>query len=156
MTRRRAIFAVLGAGVAVLAMIGPALGEGVVAYRVVDGFSIPEPLTAAPGDPERGRAVAINRRQGNCLSCHVMPIAEQPFHGEVGPSLYGVANRYDAAELRLRVVDAKVVNPDSFMPAFYRTEGLHDVSEAFRDKPILDAQQVEDVVAYLMTLTEEQ
>ncbi|NNG03888.1 MAG: sulfur oxidation c-type cytochrome SoxX [Inquilinus sp.] len=137
-------------------MIGPALGEGVVAYRVVDGFSIPEPLTAAPGDPERGRAVAINRRQGNCLSCHVMPIAEQPFHGEVGPSLYGVANRYDAAELRLRVVDAKVVNPDSFMPAFYRTEGLHDVSEAFRDKPILDAQQVEDVVAYLMTLTEEQ
>lgn len=134
----------------------PGVGQELAAYDIVDNFSIPQPLTASPGDPARGREVAIDRRLGNCLACHAMPIDEQPFHGEVGPPLYGVANRYDAGELRLRIADSKVVNPDSIMPAFHRVEGLHRVSSQFADKPILTAQQVEDVVAYLMTLTEEQ
>ncbi len=137
-------------------MSQPGNGQEVVAYEIVDGYSIPVPLTATPGDPTRGREVAINRRQGNCLACHGMPIEEQPFHGEVGPPLFGVANRYDAGELRLRIVDSKIVNPDTIMPAFHRADGLHRVSSQFADKPILTAQQVEDVVAYLMTLTEDQ
>lgn len=137
-------------------MISPqGIGEELAAYDIVDNASIPEALTTTLGDPERGREVAVNRRQGNCLACHVLPIEEQPFHGEVGPPLNGVANRYDAGELRLRIVDSKIVNPDTIMPAFHRAEGLHRVSSEFADKPILTAQQVEDVVAYLMTLTEE-
>jgi sulfur-oxidizing protein SoxX len=122
-----------------------------VDYTVVD-YAIPEALTDLPGDPDRGRAVAINRQLGNCLSCHAMPIPEQAFHGETGPDLRGVGDRYTAAQLRLQVVDAHAINPDSMMPAFYAVAGRHRVSDAFEGKPIIDAQQVEDVVAYLMTL----
>ena len=125
-----------------------------VAYNIVDGTSIPESLTGKPGDPAKGREVAINRRQGNCLACHKMPVPEQPFHGEVGPDLAGVADRYSEGELRLRVVDPKVLNEDTFMPAFYRQEGLHRVMKNFQGKSILSAEQVEDLVAYLLTLKE--
>lgn len=156
MPRRRALIALLAAGFGVLTMFRPVHGEELVAYEIVDGFSIPEPLSTTPGDPARGREVAINRRQGNCLACHALPIPEQQFHGEVGPPLYGVATRYEPGELRLRIVDSKIFNPDTIMPAFYRTEGFHRVSSQFADKTILTAQQVEDIVAYLMTLTEDQ
>jgi len=81
-----------------------------------------------------------------------MPIPEQQFHGNLGPSLVGVGERYDEGELRLRVVDAKVVNPDTTMPAFYRSSGLHRVLKKFQGKTILAAQDVEDIVAYLTTL----
>ena len=125
-----------------------------VDYEIVDNWSIPEPLTDEPGDPARGREVAIDRKKGNCLACHAMPVPEQSFYGEVGPPLDGVGSRYDAAALRLRIVNPKVINPHTSMPAFYRTEGLHMVMEKFQGKPILTAQEVEDVVAYLMTLTD--
>ena len=156
MPRRYVRLALLAAGLGALMVSQPGSGEELVAYEIVDDFSIPEPLTTTPGDPERGREVAINRRLGNCLACHGMPIEEQPFHGEVGPPLNGVADRYDAGELRLRIVDSKVVNPETIMPAFHRAAGLHRVSAQFADNPILTAQEVEDVVAYLMTLTEDQ
>jgi sulfur-oxidizing protein SoxA len=119
----------------------------------IDGTSIPDSLTGQPGDAELGRAVAINVTQGNCLACHEIPaLGDQPFHGDVGPSLAGVARRYDEGQLRLRVVDPKVVNPDSIMPAFYRNQGFHNVMPKFEGKPILTAEQVEDVVAFLLTL----
>jgi sulfur-oxidizing protein SoxX len=127
--------------------------EELVAYRVAD-YAIAEPLTSEPGDAERGRAIAINRQLGNCLSCHAMPIPEQPFHGETGPDLRGVGDRYTVAQLRLQVVDAHQINPDSMMPAFYEVGGKHRVAPQFEGKPILNAQQVEDVVAYLATLKE--
>jgi len=126
-----------------------------VKYTVVDGHSIVKPLTRKPGDPVNGRKVAINRKLGNCLACHTLPAPEQPFHGVIGPDLRGVATRYTPAELRLRVVDPKVINPDTFMPAFYKNTGLTRVMKKWKGKPILTAQQVEDVVAYLMTLKEE-
>jgi sulfur-oxidizing protein SoxX len=129
-----------------------ASAEEIVAYEVVDGVSIAKPLTEAPGDAVRGREVAINRKQGNCLACHILPIPEQPFHGEVGPDLSEAGSAYSAGELRLRIVNPKVVNPDTIMPAFYRTDGFHRVTEKFQGKSILTAQQVEDVIAYLMTL----
>ena len=125
-----------------------------VDYEIVDNWSIPEPLTDEPGDPERGREVAIDRKKGNCLACHAMPVPEQAFHGEVGPPLNGVGARYEAGPLRLRVVNSKVINPHTSMPAFYRTEGLHMVKSDFEGTTILTAQEVEDVVAYLLTLTE--
>ena len=137
----------------VVLVAGPAhAAADQVAYNIVDGVSIPNSLTGKPGDPVKGRAVAINRRQGNCLACHKMPVPEQPFHGEVGPDLSGVADRYSEGELRLRVVDSKVLNEDTFMPAFYRGEGLNRVMKKFQGKTILTAEQVEDVVAYLLTL----
>jgi sulfur-oxidizing protein SoxX len=129
--------------------------EKLVAYKVVDEISIPKALTDKPGDPENGRAVAINRKKGNCLACHVMPIPEQSFHGEIGPDLNGVASRYDEGELRLRVVDAKVLNADTIMPAYYRNEGFHRVLKDFQGKTLLSAQEIEDVVSYLLTLKEE-
>ena len=74
---------------------------------MVDDSSIPAPLTSEPGDPARGRDLAVKRKLGNCLACHVMPIPEQSFHGETGPDLNGVGGRYTAAELRLQIVDSK-------------------------------------------------
>ena len=125
-----------------------------LALKIVDGSSVPEALTKEAGDPVRGRAVAINRKQGNCLACHILPIPEEQFHGEVGPDLSEVGSVYSEGELRLRVADSKVLNPDTIMPAFYRTEGLNRVMKNFQGKTILTAQQVEDVIAYLMTLRE--
>jgi sulfur-oxidizing protein SoxX len=125
---------------------------GLVAYEVVDGEKIPMSLTGKPGDPATGRKVAINRKQGNCLACHKLPIPEQPFHGAVGPDLNGLASRMSAAEMRLRVVNSKVVNPDTIMPAFYRSDGFHRVLKKFQGTTILTAEQVEDIVAYLETL----
>lgn len=130
-------------------------GDQLVAYEVVDEAAIPQALTDQPGDPAKGREVAIHRKKGNCLACHVLPIPEQSFHGEIGPDLNGVASRYEAGELRLRVVDAKIVNPDTIMPAYYRADGLHRVADSFTGKTILSAQEVEDIVAYLQTLKED-
>jgi sulfur-oxidizing protein SoxX len=142
---------ICGAGMAAFFTAGAA-AEELVAFKIVDDESIEESLTGKPGDPVRGREVAVNRKQGNCLACHKMPIPEQPFHGEIGPDLSTVGSTYTAGELRLRVVNPKIVNPDSFMPAFYRSDGLHRVLKDFQGKTILTAQQVEDVVAYLTTL----
>jgi sulfur-oxidizing protein SoxX len=124
----------------------------IMSYEIEDGVSIPKSLTGQPGDAKRGREVAVDRKKGNCLACHKLPIPEQPFHGETAPDLAGVGANYSEGELRLRIVNPKVLNPDTMMPAFYRTDGLHRVMEKFQDKTILSAQDVEDVIAYLMTL----
>lgn len=151
----RILLPALGAGVLAFGVLSsaPAIAaEELVAYEVVDQISIPKPLTDSAGDPDRGRKIAIDRKQGNCLACHTLPIPEQSFHGETGPDLHGIAGRYSAGELRLRIVNPKVVNPATLMPAFYRNDGFHRVAKKFQGKTILDAQQVEDLVAYLMTL----
>jgi len=129
------------------------LAAALIDYQVSDG-AIPQPLTEQPGDPVRGKAVVLDPTRGNCVICHPMPIAEAAFQGDVGPDLAGVGSRYGAGELRLRVVDAKWLNPASVMPAYYRTEGLHRVLKEYRGEPIFTAQEVDDVVAYLMTLQE--
>lgn len=126
--------------------------EKLVDYKVVNGSSIPTSLTGKTGDPVKGRKHAINRKKGNCLACHVMPIPEQTFHGEVGPDLNGAASRLLEGEIRLQIVNSKIVNPDTIMPAFYRNTGFHRVMKKFKGKSILSAQEVEDIVAYMMTL----
>jgi sulfur-oxidizing protein SoxX len=122
-----------------------------VDYRIVNG-AIVEPLTDQPRDPERGRRIVLDRDGGDCIICHAMPLPQRQFHGTIGPPLDGVGSRYSAGELRLRLVDPKIFNPATVMPAYYKVEGLHRVHERYRGKPILTAQQVEDVVAYLLTL----
>ncbi len=129
---------------------------GLVSYTIVDDAAINEPLTDQAGDPANGRKLAINRKKGNCLACHVMPISEQSFHGETAPSLYGVANRLSEGELRMQLVNAKVTNENTMMPSFYRVWGYNRPNKKFAGKTILSAQEVEDIVAYLKTLTEEQ
>ena len=153
MTLGMRTLAVAALGVALsLAVAGDAAAANLVKYKVVDDFSIPESLTGKPGDAKKGRALSINRKKGNCLACHVMPIPEQPYHGNIGPDLNGVGARYKAGELRLRVVDPKVVNEETIMPSFYRNTGYHRVLKKFVGKTVLNAQEVEDIVAYLQTL----
>ncbi len=140
----------------VLALVVPqSRAEEMVTYEIVDDSAIPASLTGKAGNPEKGRELAINRKKGNCLACHILPIPEQSFHGETGPDLNGVASRYSEGELRLRIVNPKVINPDTFMPAFYRSEGLHRVAKKFEGKTILSAEEVEDLLAYVMTLQED-
>ena len=133
---------------------GSADGSGadaLVDYQI-ESFMIVESLTGTSGDPANGKTVVMDLKRGNCLACHVMPIPEQPFHGDVGPPLIGIAKKYNEGQLRLRVVNAKVLNPLSVMPSFYKAEGLNRVLKEFQGKTILTAQEVEDVVAYLLTL----
>ncbi len=121
--------------------IGKALGDD----------AIPASLTGAKGDAARGRAIVANRQVGLCLLCHTGPFPEERFQGSLAPDLRNAA-RLSAGQIRLRIVDPARVNPDSIMPAYFRGEGLTRVAPAFRGKTILTAEQIEDVVAYLLTL----
>lgn len=114
--------------------------------------TIPAPLAGARGDAARGRALIVARDAANCVLCHAVTDAAVRYSGNVGPSLDGVASRLTVAQLRLRIADNLRVNPDSVMPGYYRSAGLDRVASAYRGKPILDAGQVEDIVAYLATL----
>ncbi len=113
---------------------------------------LPEPLTDVPGDAVRGRAIVANRQVGLCLLCHSGPIPEERFQGNLAPSLEGAGSRLSTAQLRLRMVDSRQINPQSIMPAYHRTSGLERVGSAWQGKTILSAQQIEDVVAWLATL----
>jgi sulfur-oxidizing protein SoxX len=116
------------------------------------GGSIDEPLTAAPGDAARGRAIVASRQQGLCLLCHTGPFPEERFQGNLAPDLGGAGKRWSVGQLRLRVVDAQRLNPSTIMPPYHRTEGLNRVGSAWQSRPLLSAQQIEDVVAFLATL----
>jgi L-cysteine S-thiosulfotransferase len=114
--------------------------------------AIPQSLTGAKGDPARGRAIVANRQVGLCLLCHSGPFPDERFQGNLAPDLRGAGSRWTEGQLRLRIVDSSRINPASIMPAYHRTEGLVRVAPAWRDKPVLTAEQIEDVVAFLMTL----
>jgi sulfur-oxidizing protein SoxX len=134
--------------VLVLAYAAPAFGQP-AGFDAV-GDAIPRPLAAEPGDAVRGRSIVVNRDQGGCTLCHEVP-GETRF-GNIAPSLAGVGAKLSIAQLRLRVADSSRVNSDTPMPAYFRTEGLFQVASGYRGKPVLTAQQVEDVVAWLATL----
>jgi L-cysteine S-thiosulfotransferase len=122
-------------------------------YMVV-GDAIPQSLTGAPGDAARGRAIVVNRQVGLCLLCHNGPFPEERFQGDLAPDMQGAGSRWSEGQLRLRIVDARRLNPDTIMPPYYRIDGLHRVAANFRGKPVLTAEQIEDVVAFLVTLKE--
>jgi sulfur-oxidizing protein SoxX len=136
---------------------GAHAGDAVTAQPYCDWqakeFAIEKPLCGLSGDSERGRALAADSHAGNCLACHQMPIPEESFHGTVGPPLDAVGARYTAAQIRLRIVDEQRVNPFTIMPGFYRDPTMANrVADEFWGKTFLTAQQVEDLVAYLVTL----
>jgi sulfur-oxidizing protein SoxX len=141
-------------------LVSPVAGQavsGLAPFNVVVAggvAAIPAPLTGKPGDPKEGEKVVVERRLGNCLSCHeIDALRREPFHGDIGPPLNGVAGRWDIGTLRMIVVNAKkVFGDETVMPAFYRVDGLNRVRPEFVGKPILTTQQVEDVVAFLATL----
>jgi L-cysteine S-thiosulfotransferase len=128
--------------VAVCCMVGVAWAD--------DG--IPQSLTGRKGDPARGRAIVTNRQIGLCLLCHRGPFPEERLQGNLATDLRGAGSRWSEGQLRLRLVDSSRIDPTTIMPAYHRTEGLVRVAPAWRGKPVLSAEQIEDVVAFLMTL----
>ena len=119
----------------------------------MENFAINDPLGGLKGDAARGKQISIAPEKGGCLTCHAMPIPEEDFHGTIGPSLIGIASRLSEGELRLRVVDEKQINPETIMPGYYRhPKHFILVAEDYEGKTFLTAQEVEDVVAYLLTL----
>ena len=153
--RSRVLAAVAGLVAGASAGIGCAQ-ETIGAVTVV-GDAIPASLTGAgayAADPARGRAIVTNRQLGLCLLCHSGPFAEERFQGDLAPDLRGVGGRLSAAQLRLRIVDSSRVDAATIMPAYYRIAGLTRVAPAFQGKPVLSAEQIEDVVAFLTTLRE--
>jgi sulfur-oxidizing protein SoxX len=130
--------------VAAFSLVGVAHGQD----------SLPQSLTNGKGDPARGRAIVANRQVGLCLLCHSGPFPEERFQGNLAPDLRGAGARWSEGQLRARIVDSGRMNPTTIMPAYHRMEGLVRVAPAWRDKPILSAEQIEDVVAFLKTLTE--
>ena len=116
------------------------------------GDAMPAPLTSRAGDADNGRRIVADRQLGLCLLCHSAPIAEVRFQGNLATDLAGAGSRWSEGQLRLRLVDPQRLNPESIMPAYFRVDGLTRVGTAWRGKPVLQAQQIEDVVAYLRTL----
>ena len=136
-----------------LAMAMPAMASAQSA--MVTGDAVVQSLTGSAGDPARGRAIIADRQKGFCLLCHGGPFPEEPLQGNLAPSLAGAGSRWNEGQLRLRLMDNKRVNPESIMPAYHRIEGLNRVGAIWRDRPILSAAEIEDVLAFLMGLKTE-
>ena len=119
---------------------------------VIEDDAISKSLTGKVGNPENGRKLVINRKKGNCLACHMMPIYEQQFHGNVGPRLHGVGSRLTEGQIRLQIVNSKVLNENAIMPSFYVNSGFKRVLKKFQGKTLLSAAEIEDLVAYTVSL----
>jgi sulfur-oxidizing protein SoxX len=148
---KRTLAVVAIGGSLALLLSSPASAADLIKYQI-NNDAIATSLTGKAGDPVNGKKLATNRKKGNCLACHSMPIPEQAFHGNIGPDLKGISSRYSEGELRLRIVNPKVLNSETIMPAFYKADGFNRVMKKFVGKTIITAQEVEDIVAYLMTL----
>lgn len=134
-------------------LLVPALAADSYIQWQADDLSITQALGGLQGNPVNGREIARSSEDGNCLACHQLPIAEEKFHGTVGPDLTKVATRLSEGEIRLRVIDEKLINPVTIMPGYYRhPDKFNQVSPEYAGKTFLTAQQIEDLVAYLVTL----
>lgn len=142
----------IGLALALSLLGAAAAAESAVRPFAVEGDAIPAPLTGAPGDAARGRAVVADRQRGLCLLCHAGPFPEERFQGDLAPDLAGTGARWSEGQLRLRLVDGRRLNPDTIMPSYYRVDGLNRVGRAWTGKPVLTAEEIEDVVAFLATL----
>ncbi len=142
------------AALALLLLAAPGPAPAFAAGYAVVGDAIPAPLENAKGDPSRGRAIVADRSVGLCVLCHSGPFHEVRFQGDLAPPLDGAGARWNAGQLRLRLVEPQRFAPGTIMPSYYRTDGYVRIAPAYSGKPILTAGQIEDVVAYLSTLRE--
>ena len=140
---------VLAAGLLVFLNLSSANAQSIV------GDSIFESLSSAPGDVSRGRAIVASRQTGLCLLCHSGPFPEERFQGNLAPELGASVARLNTPQLRARLVDASHFNPNTIMPAYYKTGHLNRVAPKFAGQPILNGQEIEDVVAFLVSLNKQ-
>jgi sulfur-oxidizing protein SoxX len=131
----------------------PAAGQALVPFAA-SGDAVEAPLGGLAGEAARGARIVRNRETANCLICHTIPDPTEPFMGEIGPPLAGIGLRLTPGQIRLRLIDPTRVNRQAIMPAYYRVAGLVNVEERHRGRPVLSAQEIEDVVAYLSGLRE--
>jgi sulfur-oxidizing protein SoxX len=136
---------------AIAAQVTSASAAGLPLVEIV-GDAIPRSLTGQPGDAARGRALVVDRQRGLCLLCHTGPFPEERFQGTLAPDMAGAGARWSEGQLRLRIVDSGRLNPDTVMPSYYRIEGLTRVARAWEGRPVLNAQEIEDVISFLQTL----
>jgi sulfur-oxidizing protein SoxX len=120
--------------------------------QVIKGDSIIESLSVEPGDPVRGRSIVASRQAGLCLLCHSGPFPEERFQGNLAPELRASVARLNAPQLRARIVNAAHFNPQTIMPSYYQTSHLNRVAPKFAGQTILSGQEIEDVIAFLLTL----
>ena len=134
-------------------IFSPAYSEPIFYPWKIENYAIKKPLGGFIGNAQRGRNIVINKNKGNCLACHLLPIPEESFHGTVGPPLIAIASRLSKEQIRLRVADEQKVIPTTVMPGFYKNPKENNrVDDDFWGKPVLTAQEAEDVISYLMTL----
>lgn len=144
-------FSALAALLLFACMSAPGLGDSAPA---IVGDGMPQPLTGLTANPADGKRVFSNRDAGHCVLCHRVATLPVTFQGDLGPDLSSVGARLTPAQLRLRIVDASLLNPRTIMPPYYRTRGLSQVASDYRNKPVLTALQVEQLVSYLASLQE--
>jgi sulfur-oxidizing protein SoxX len=140
-----------GAGLLCATGLVCAAGSALSPYSV-KGDAVNEPLAGLRGDAARGEFIVRDRRGGNCLACHRLPLPDETFQGELGPDLTGIGTRLTGGQIRLRLIDESLINPDTIMPPYYRTADLNNVALEYAGTPGLTAQQLEDAVAYLASL----
>jgi sulfur-oxidizing protein SoxX len=131
-----------------------ATAQTLVPYKIENG-AIAQSLTGIKGDPAKGRAIVVERQKGLCLLCHSGPFPEERFQGDLAPSLAGTGSRMSEGEIRLRMVDSTKVNEKTIMPPYYKTEGLERVAANYKAKTLLNAQEIEDVIAFLVSLKDD-
>lgn len=154
-------FTAIGVAAALCATVATAETIAPQDVAFVDG-AIEASLTGQAGDPAAGAEI-MNKGAGNCIACHaVEKLSHLQFHGEIGPPLDGVADRWTEAELRGIVADAKQMFDGTMMPSFYKVDGFIRLGNGYTGKahegdvaPLLTGEEIENVVAYLMTLKEE-
>jgi len=144
------VLAYIAGAVFAAALSSAAVAEELRSYTIT-GDGIADSLTGVPADPARGRALVL-KRSSTCILCHSGPFEEVRFQGDLAPSLAGAGTRWSTSQLRLRLVDASHFNAQTIMPSYYRVDGLEHIGPAWRGKPILSAEQIEDIVAFLATL----
>lgn len=116
---------------------------------MIKGDAIEQSLVVTAGDPVRGERIFVERDAGHCVLCHQVAGLAVEFQGDIGPDLTAVGDRLSPGQLRLRIVDYQIIRPGTLMPSYYRVHDLHQVEDVYSGAPILPAQDIEDIVAYL-------
>ena len=132
---------------AVLMLIGASADAEV--NPQIFGDAIVAPLTERPASAATGEHLFVSRDSGHCVLCHRVQGLDAPFQGDIGPELSDVGDRLSPGQLRLRIVDSSILNAQTIMPPYYRSENLHRVANAYEGETVLTALQIEHLVAYL-------